>query len=672
MAKQLVCSSCSATKDEMDFTPEEAKKSDTERVCTACQQEADGGDDWKIHRRMYACEDANWQACLLEDLNEDGTATIRRSDDRDADNADGYGNGFKIPTHKLAKFDAAKLNTPHDRAEIGGIGASNLTAAIRAFTQKRIEEIDSNSTANKVTERLYYIKLLKPFKTRFPVQQQDFYSWTTAVDSYEVTYSKAPPDMVFDKVQQSLDSSNKAAWREHRVVRYRDHLSLHGLVDSADVRRDYLKSLDTLEELQRFAIKRAQVSPDMSLFQELVSKLVTFKNENPKDTLRRIEQFYHEFTVIRDRLNPVIPRKLRSFRTHEKLDQIQRVFITQNNQEMLDNAGKLNGKVKQRMSQKWEELQKEAADPDDETHLENMYLQITKYIRDDLAESVLPSLNETLDEEGRHWTQYRRNSSLFTSANQRVFRSRTPFSGTPKKRDRDYHSISNSKGPKRVKVQDDRIPRCRYGVKCRNEQRSRCRFFHPPKERKQIHAKRAGEPAKGLNKGRDYGARDSAKPDRSRDRNRSPKRINNNKHSQNESGNCKYAQNCTFWQRGICNRAHNAREMKCSSCGIPGHPACACRRSKVQNAPSAGPPRYTTANPNHPGVMPMQPLLPHFYTASYQQKAIPQQIQQQQTQQQPAKTQSTPHHLAMAQDLLQHAQRNYSTIKRELGRSPTL
>ena len=241
MAKQLVCSSCSATKDEMDFTPEEAKKDDTERVCTACQGAA-SADDWKTSRRLYACEDAKWQACLLEGLNEDGTATIRRFDGIDADNADGYGNEFKIPTLKLTKFDAAKLGTPHDRAEIGGIGASNLSAAISALTQKRIEEIDSNSTANKVTERLYYIKLLKPFKTRFPVQQQDFYSWTTAVDSYEVTYSKAPPDMVFDKVQQSLDSSNKAAWREHRVVRYRDHLSLHGLVDSADVRRDYLNN----------------------------------------------------------------------------------------------------------------------------------------------------------------------------------------------------------------------------------------------------------------------------------------------------------------------------------------------------------------------------------------------------------------------------------------------
>ena len=71
------------------------------------------------------------------------------------------------------------------------------------------------------------------------------------------------------------------------------------------------------------------------------------------------------------------------------------------------------------------------------------------------------------------------------------------------------------------------------------------------------------------------------------------------------------------------------------------------------------------------------PMQPHFYTATYQQTANPLQFQQQtansqQFQQQPTNSGSTPHQLAMAQDILQSAQRNYTAIKKEMTKPTKL
>lgn len=173
---------------------------------------------------------------LLEQLNEDGTATIQRFD---VVNKVVQGLSFKIPTTKLSSFSPDQLNTAHGQEAIVGIGVNTLLMTLKALTQNRIQFADQKSHNDSIAKKLYYLKLLRPFKTKFTIRHEDLYSWTTSVDAFAAEFSSVPRDMVFDKILQSLDRSNNAAWHEYRVLKYRNVYleSLDNLVEESDIVR---------------------------------------------------------------------------------------------------------------------------------------------------------------------------------------------------------------------------------------------------------------------------------------------------------------------------------------------------------------------------------------------------------------------------------------------------
>ena len=600
-------------------------------------------------------------------MNEDGTATIMRCLDADA-----FSDAFQVHHTKLRQLNAAQLDQDHGQRgnEMNPLNpAADLATIFQQVLQQNAQNNNRNKGASEFAEKLFYGTQLTKFVHKFPTDENSFYRWTTAIEAYETENSGLPADMIFKRVVASLKGSTSTAWRRHRTKKYRDYVAAaEDVEDNAIVKRDYMKeNVDNLTELQRFAIKEVQVAPDMSYFQTKLLQLTAFRSEKPKETLGRLEQFYFDYGILKKKLNESIPMKLRSFRVHEKFDHIKRVLITDNNKTVHNNDSILNAKVKTKMSKKVEALQKDIDDPDDEEKDEELYTELVRYIKEDLAQEILPSLDEVQHEDGKHWVKYS-SRSVFTS-NSPPKSKRSEFT---RKRRRDGDKKSPSK---RTKYSD--TPRCPDGANCRYITKGKeCYKQHTRQEMKAMRtAKR--EASKFVQRVvRNATTTSSSKPIRDRKRARYQSKHSESPSKRQKKGDesgdargtgqsnkCRHGTNCTFWQQGICNFQHFSKEMKCASCGISGHPASACRKSKRTITSNSTPPRYNVTNPNHSKVLAMQNQnIPQFYTANYHQTV----------RSTPSMTPNlspvpTSNQLTMARDELERAQMQYSTMKKAAG-----
>ena len=652
--QQLRCGQCRQDKPQTEYTEEEKAKDEATRRCNACA----------ANTRMYACEEGKWRSCTLTRMNEDGTATIRRIID---DNE--VGDEFQIVYTKLAAVDAAQLNQDHGQREPAGNRGEQHSGILATLLQQILQHRPQG--ANDYAKRLWHSNQLTKFSQNFPTNEAAFYRWTAAIEAFETANSEVPPDMIFKRVLESLKGATSAAWRRHRTQKYRDHLADRELEDDPNLKETYMKNtVDTLTELQTFAIKEIQVTPDMSFFQTQIGKFTAFRNEKPKDTLNRLEHFYFEYEILKKKLNPCIPMKLRSFRIHEKLDQIKRVFITDNNSPIHRNDSLLNSKIKTKVAKKVEALQKSIDDPDDETNDVQMYRDLVQYITENLTKEILPSLDEEQHQDGKHWIKYPSRSSFITTG-------RPKANHNPSSKKRRQYEVSQN--PSKRRKYDD-VPRCPDGANCRyilagaecykrhsaSEMRAMRRAKRKsskstPRNTKQSPVITSSKPEPRKKRGRDGNGRFDSPAKK--------QRTNTPTQSGPSSGRnfkCRHGTQCSFWQQGRCNFQHFANSMKCAICGIPGHPSSACRKAKGTPSSKTTPQRYNVSNPNHSKMMTMQTPLnseqPQFYTTHYHQNTS-------RAPERPPNQQHAPtyNQLALAKDVLEKAQAQYTELSKAAG-----
>ena len=616
---------------------------------------------------MYACEDGKWRECTIQKAKEDGTVMIQKLINAEEKV---YSSPFCIPHTKLESLEKDMIGKDHNIKEI--TESSNGKDSTMALIFQKILHSVQNTQTNDYTERLFYGSQLGKFTHRFPETEGEFYSWITHLDAFESKHTNLPPDMIFKKVVESLKGQNNVAWRNYRTKKYREHITSSEQEDTPNARVMYMKQhIDNMQTLQTFAIKEIQVQPDISHFQAKCAEILAKTNEKASDSLAALEQFWFEFEVLRQKINPCISRKLRAFQVMEKLEAIQRLLITQNNSEIYGNKGVLNAKVKTKLSTKLEKLQQENDDPDDRTKDAEMYQKVVQYIKEELTNAILPSLDEVQSEDGKHWVRYNRNSSVFTTA----YRNKSKRSKSQSKRER----VGAASSPtKRAKYDRADAPKCPEGIHCRwILSRKPCYKRHTRKEMKAMRSKL--ESAKFVKRVLQDSATspsdqrpkrdrtDSTRYDRPLKRQRMDRDIDADK-SKGRSSRCKHGQKCTYWQQGKCNFQHQIREMKCAGCGKVGHPVVACRSKN--GPPQNTPARYNVSNPNHSRMMamyaaPLPNCPPQYYTSHYQMNATPVQSASNSNQRV-----SEYHQLAITKDLAERAQLLHSTLKKASRLNP--
>ena len=592
------CITCKKDKDPLEFRGDEQK-------CTECQvaalehsqQKVGGGkhsDDHTTAERvqtqtqaLYGSEEGLWMKCFVHSINAEGVCTISRVSE------DGKPKPykFKITSARMKVFNEELLNKEHELQlpESTAETAATDTAG-HGLIAELLKQMKSQNQNNNYTEMIYWSSQIGKFKCDFPQNDASFYLWLTTVESFQALHDQCPEEMVFKKVVESLAGAELAAWREYRLAKYRDHLSSSTAQNTATIRKNFMKTMDTLPELEKFAIKRLQINPDISFFKRKMSLIRCRRDENPSDTLGRIEKFFFEYDTLRKKLNPHIQIKLRSISVTEKVDAIQRVLITENNSVENQNNGHLNAKVRAKLSKKWESLQKEAGDPDTDDYFTKHLREISKYIKGQLATECLPKLSEMATEDGKHWMKYGLSESLFKLQSRSTTES---LAGKKHPRDEDMVSAKYNAQPPRKQVKVSKVKPCRWGAECRRLlEGKRCRRFHTENEKIAVQRKRMEQQQTEID------AKSNAQP-------RSP-----HSSDQRSQADCRRGKECPYWQNGVCNYRHVSANMRCRNCRQIGHPAVACK-SKQSGVGQQKPARYSVNNVNHPRSQSNQAMMMH-------------------------------------------------------------
>ena len=471
-----------------------------------------------------------------------------------------------------------------------------------AETQKQIADALSNQTSDandSYTKLLYQSKAIGEFNGKYPRTQDAFYLWSYKIKEFQTNHSGlgCSEELLFHKVIGSLDTSARSAWDQYRYRAYQKYLQDDPtLVDDPKTSQSFSKGNDTVSELIKFTIKRVMIRPDIYHFQERFAQIRYLENERPAEALSRINTHLFQYESLRKQLDPHLTFKLRKLKAHEKVDIIKRVFISTN-----VGIGHLNKKIRHKISTKWIELETENIFPEHkEEDYEKMLEQLTKYINDELAEKVLPSLAEDFAEDGKGWITHPAHTSLFEIEIQ-VPESTNHVDDDSNKRKRTgpealepptkryKHSQSQSDNEyQRERERESNHRRKRISDSQHSEsrdQREKSGAFRREQESKRVQRAERVE-------------RESEKTDRG---DKKSFYTNHTDYIRGNNGKCRRGQQCSWWQKGDCHFIHNPEEMKCWACGVIGHARYQCPQSQNQQPT---PQRYSLKNPNHAEIKP--------------------------------------------------------------------
>ena len=474
------------------------------------------------------------------------------------------------------------------------------------------ESKTSNSdmlTDTSYSQLVFYEGMMGPFKHPFPKKMNEMFQWIHQIRNYQTKMPgmTIPAAFFFIKIMQSVKGDVESDWRNHREKKFREFVGTNP-VEAAkpDAQKNFNAKLETVEELIKFTIERMPGQCDVGFFKRRLDQVKCFKDESPKETLNRVEQYLFQYETIRNQINPVLKDckqiPLRTFTNLELLGLYKRVFMEDN-----DMNTYLSNKVLSRVITKWKYLStKYLADAQTEKEYGKFLVDFKKYIKDKLTDSVLSTYDEESREEGRKWKAYHEHLSLFALSPDGNRKRKYPESG----------SDSNSRSkPKKRKF--DRNNPCSFGADCRFLRLEKsCKFYHPPNEVKLARMNKKVGPRKSPRKTppkRPSRARTGAKSGRIEAcRNRADGRAcaktpcpfwpccNQTGGPRAQSSgprSCSFGKSCKYWQLGTCRKSHNAAEMTCGTCGKSGHSSSSCRNG------NKGPSRYNPGkNPNHQGA----------------------------------------------------------------------
>lgn len=497
------------------------------------------------------------------------------------------------------------------RANSNGTGlAQPADAGIRTSEQPMmaqqlllLQEMTKNQTTltailnNKQDKDQDYIKLnyhseqIGKFKGRFPSNHKEFYQWSYMIKEFLTKFSGlgCSPETLFHKVIATVTGNTNVEWEQYRAARYQEYIAADlTRVISPESQKEFNKTVDTIDELIKFTVKKVMVRPDITYFRRLFQTFKCLERETPKNTLTRFQAYLFQYESLRLELNPNLDFQLRHFTPRDKVDMLRRIFIEDN-----VNISYLNEKVRTKLTTKWLALEKvHITALHSEAEYGNMLSALNEYIGTQLTQIVLPILDNPGMDESKRWKQHVVNTSLFKlepkgqqdtgqRGRKRKRNDKTDTNGSPKKRRKEW------KDP------------CRNGKTCKFGRK--CMFFHPNSHFKTKDAKPASvgrrrekcaNHARGFPCARNPCPHDHPPPSkRTGDRSRTRNPI-----QRNERTPCSLGVKCWKWQKGDCSNGHDARKMTCKTCGKMGHGSSRC----FQNPNST--PRYNPNRPNHPAI----------------------------------------------------------------------
>ena len=435
--------------------------------------------------------------------------------------------------------------------------------------QQKYLKLAMNKENQSHTKSLLDEQRLSEFTGKFPKNQSEYYSFSSMIANFVQNHRSISEESILRKIIKSLKTPIQAQWNGYQLSKYRENLTMNSLINTESERIKYYKINNNINHFEQFIIHKLQIRPTINYFNKKLNYIVTLKNENPSDTLSRINRYFFEIETVRNKLNPSMSLKLRKYDIRDKVEHIMRVFITDNNVKDHDNDGRLNEKVKNNMSK----FIKKTAGYSDKQRLE----KLSDYINVTLSDAVLPYQESNKD--GYYWQYHEFDVSVFELT--RISAKRERDDESENKSD----NIINEPPTKKIKVL--RNSKCWHSAVCGKYIRTgHCQFSHTKDE------------IESMNEIRNDSKPKSPKSDHA-------SKLNSEKTV--KTGVCRKGSRCDFVQRGACRYSHNMGEIQCRRCRNFGHGYHRCPMNKTTNDPMSTPNqsilRYDPQkrlNPPHP------------------------------------------------------------------------
>ena len=623
------CTKCFLTQRQEQYSTEEWAKLESERKCKKCelgdrtkqknqalltQFTAHLQDEDQQYHRLYVAPDGTYKYTIIvktiEDLSDMYICSVQNT------NTGEWEHSKLIKAKWLRAFrteDVDQIHAiPREGPQTEMIKALDLLAETQSKSNEAQEKLaqaisDGSKTKDPYTKLMYQSKTLGLFKAKYPKSQDSFYTWLFAVKDFQTKHGGlgCSNELLFDKILESLSTQDRTSWEQHREAEYIKYLTDEAKENNQEALEAFSKQIDKIPKLIEYTVNRFVDHPDIQWFLERLMAVRCHKNENPKDSLTRLETYIHQVESLRITINSILKTKLRKPNAIEISQILRAMFITNNAN--CSTPSKLNSKVRTKIAQKWVKLEQTHITSD---HKLEEYVAfntaIKKYIRDVLPESIVPALNEAHMDEEHKWKKYPQNTSIFSLSTQSG-----NISGSKRKRS------DNSKSR-----YDGSQERCPFKGKCTFlKSQKGCKFFHTVSELRGKKQKTSNgnqdrkltsipQDCRNFLNGIDCARKPCpynhpANPRSNKSDSRS-KRTFRTKYTPRDprlkptNSNCRNGKSCPHWQDGNCRFKHDDRDMTCSFCNKPGHPKSKCY-SNPENK-SAPPQRYSLNTPNRPEI----------------------------------------------------------------------
>ena len=294
-------------------------------------------------------------------------------------------------------------------AKIAGQMAKNQQLIIK--TVKSLTDKNSLSPDTGYAKMAYQQSTISKFKIKFPQNQDEFYTWFYGLFDFQTKNggSKACADILFQRVLDSLSGQIRTAWQQERTRTYQAFVKKDDKVDDSASKAEFAKKYDTIDQIQKFAIKRVVVRPKFSHIRQKFDSIRCFENERPSDTLNRINNYLFQYESLKSVLNPHLTFKLSNLGPKELIQIFQEVFIENN-----VDIGKLNNKARVKLAAKWPKLEsKHIKDVNNAEELSAFYKALKTFIATDLDDLVRPLMDMDSADEDYKWKSHTGHPSLF-------------------------------------------------------------------------------------------------------------------------------------------------------------------------------------------------------------------------------------------------------------------
>ena len=421
--------------------------------------------------------------------------------------------------------------------------------------RNRLGQLNENKQTD-YTEKIFEEQMMTPFRIPYPESPKAFFNYVTAVYDFYARHAEVRNPRIFKAVHDAAGQVNRTMWNQYKADLYRQKVNANEIQDTEMSETTFQKDMNNRKEWFNWIIAhRLHVHATIAEFKKQLSYIVCFKDERPTDTLMRVRRYLNQISSVTKLINPHQERQIRELSDLDKMELLERIYITDNNKPEHGNNGRLNQKVVHKLAAKWGRV------------ITNM--TSLEIILKSIQLEILPELERDRKTDGKHWKQYRSNVTVFnlrpyTLKRMREEKSNNPSAAPDRKRRKIQPTTSQ-----RTKLSNKR---CQWKANCKKFINTKCEYRHTSAEIRIMLQKRKDRTST-------TNATPTSKPKPSFITSKCA--AQSKQHPIKTKPNCTRGNNCKYWQFGKCNYYHNNKYMRCKKCGKMGHPEFKCYANKA-------------------------------------------------------------------------------------------